>query len=52
MTPEIGLLLSFGFFIVLVAIGLAVPFSILLPSLLYLFLLGGWSSFNALGIVS
>ena len=31
---------------------MAVPFAILLPSLLYLYLLDGWPAFNALGLVS
>jgi len=52
MTPELGLLLAFGLFLGLIVLGLPVPFSILLPGVAYLYFLGGWAGFKALGFVS
>lgn len=52
MSPEAGLATSFLAFLVLITAGMTVPFAILIPGVLYLFLLGGWSAFNALGFIS
>jgi len=52
MSPDLGLALSFLAFLGLIVAGMAVPFAILLPAMLYMFLLEGWSAFNALGLIS
>ncbi|CAG9274410.1 C4-dicarboxylate ABC transporter [Paraburkholderia unamae] len=42
----------FVLFIGLLAAGMAVPFAILLPAVLYLFLQGGWAALHGLGMAS
>ncbi|CAG4900025.1 TRAP transporter large permease [Paraburkholderia gardini] len=42
----------FILFIGLLAAGMAVPFAILLPAVFYLFMEGGWSALNGLGMAS
>ena len=52
MTPELELLVAFVVFLSLIVVGMSVPFAILLPGVLYLYLLSGWAGFKALGVVS
>jgi tripartite ATP-independent transporter DctM subunit len=52
MTPEIQIIFVFGVFLVLLAAGMAVPFAITLPALIYLLLQGGLVSLKGLGLVS
>jgi len=52
MTPEVGLLCAFVMFLVMISVGLAVPFAILLPGMAYLYFLSGIAGFKALGLVS
>lgn len=52
MIPEIQLLLVFTAFLGLLAAGMAVPFAIAVPAMLYLFFQGGFTAFKALGLVS
>lgn len=52
MTPELAILFVFGVFLVLLVIGMSVPFAITVPSLVYLLLQDGLKGFNALGLVS
>lgn len=52
MSPEIAIVFVFGVFLVLLVLGMSVPFAITVPSLVYLFLQDGLKGFNALGLVS
>lgn len=52
MTPELHLVLVFAVFLLLLVVGMSVPFAITVPSLFYLFLQDGLKGFNALGLVS
>ena len=52
MTSTAGLIVSLGVFLVLLVGGMAVPFAIAVPGLLYLVLLTGPSELNALGLVT
>ena len=52
MSPEISIILVFGVFLVLLVLGMSVPFAITVPSLVYLYLQDGLKGFNALGLVS
>ncbi|HEX3862172.1 MAG TPA: TRAP transporter large permease [Stellaceae bacterium] len=52
MTPEVQIVFVFGVFLVLLAAGMAVPFAITVPALLYLLLQGGLVSLKGLGLVS
>ena len=49
---EYQIVLIFGLFIGLLAAGMAVPFAILLPGMLYLYLQGGVAALHSLGLVS
>ncbi len=46
------LILVFGAFAVLMVAGLWVPFAIGITGMLYLYIIGGWSGFRGLGLVS
>ena len=52
MTPETQIILAFAIFIALLAAGMAVPFAISVPALLYLLMLGGTDALKGLGLVS
>jgi tripartite ATP-independent transporter DctM subunit len=50
--PELQIIFVFGVFLFLLVIGMNVPFAITMPSLVYIFLQGGFKGFKALGLVS
>jgi len=50
--PELQIIFVFGVFLFLLVIGMNVPFAITVPSLVYIFLQGGFKGFKALGLVS
>jgi C4-dicarboxylate transporter DctM subunit len=52
MSPDVQIVITFAFFLVLLACGMAVPFAIGVPAMLYLLLQGGLPSLNSLGLVS
>jgi tripartite ATP-independent transporter DctM subunit len=52
MIEHLEIIFIFVLFIGLLAAGMAVPFAILLPAITYLFLQGGISAFNGIGISS
>ena len=52
MTPEFQIVLVFVLFLVLLATGMAVPFAILLPGIVYLWMQGGMGALHGLGLVS
>ena len=52
MGPELQIIFVFGVFLFLLVIGMNVPFAITVPSLVYIFLQGGFKGFKALGLVS
>jgi tripartite ATP-independent transporter DctM subunit len=52
MTPEIQIGLVFLLFLALLASGMAVPFAILLPGIVYLWMQGGMGALHGLGLVS
>ena len=52
MSPEFQIIFVFGLFLVLLAAGMAVPFAITLPALVYLLLQGGVVALKGLGLVS
>src|SRR4030095_2834714 len=52
MSPEIQLLIVTALFLGLLMAGMAVPFAITIPALLYLLLQGGLPALNSLGLVS
>ncbi len=52
MSPEITLLFVFGVFLGLLVLGMSVPFSIAVPSLIYIWMQVGFKGFRALGLVS
>ncbi|WP_431855386.1 TRAP transporter large permease [Azospirillum sp.] len=52
MGPELQIILVFVVFLGLLAAGMAVPFAIALPAVLYLYFQGGLVAFKALGLVS
>ena len=52
MSPELQILLSIVLFLVLLTAGMAVPFAIALPAVVYLLMQGGFSALNSLGLVS
>ena len=52
MSPELQIIVVFVLFIALLGAGMAVPFAIMLPAMLYLFFQGGLAAFNGLGLVS
>ncbi len=52
MGPGVQILLVFAVFLLLLAAGMAVPFAITVPAVLYLLLQGGLSGLKGLGLVS
>src|SRR6202007_2521037 len=52
MSPELQIIATFLFFLVLLTCGMAVPFAIAVPAIFYLLLQGGLPSLNSLGLVS
>ena len=52
MGPELQIVVVFAVFLGLLAAGMAVPFAIALPAVLYLYFQGGLVAFKALGLVS
>ena len=52
MTPELQLLIVTGLFLGLLLGGMAVPFAITIPALIYLLLQGGLPALNGLGLVA
>ena len=52
MTPETQILLTFGVFLLLLSAGMAVPFAIAVPGVLYLLLQGGLPALRGLGMIS
>ena len=52
MSPEIQILLTFGVFLLLLCAGMAVPFAIAVPGVLYLLLQGGLPALRGLGMIS
>jgi C4-dicarboxylate transporter, DctM subunit len=52
MGPEIQLLIVTLMFLGLLAAGMPVPFAIVIPAFIYLFLQGGFAALNSLGLVS
>ena len=52
MSPGLQIVVVFALFLGLLGAGMAVPFAIMLPAIVYLFLLGGLPAFNGLGLVS
>jgi tripartite ATP-independent transporter DctM subunit len=52
MSPEIQLLIVTVMFLGLLTVGMPVPFAIVIPAVIYLFLQGGWAGLNSLGLVS
>jgi C4-dicarboxylate transporter, DctM subunit len=52
MSPELQIVVTFAVFLILLTCGMAVPFAIAVPAMLYLLLQGGLPSLNSLGLVS
>ena len=52
VSPELQIVVTFAFFLVLLTCGMAVPFAIAVPAMFYLLLQGGLPSLNSLGLVS
>lgn len=52
MGQELQIILTFAVFLGLLASGMTVPFAIMLPALLYLYMEGGLAALNGLGLVS
>jgi tripartite ATP-independent transporter DctM subunit len=52
MSPELQVALSFGAFLALLTCGMAVPFAIAIPGVMYLILQDGFSGLRGLGLVS
>jgi len=52
MNWEFHFILVFGVFVALMLAGLWVPLAIGISAAVYLYVIGGWSSFNALGLIS
>jgi tripartite ATP-independent transporter DctM subunit len=52
MSPELQIVVTFAAFLILLTCGMAVPFAIAVPALLYLLLQGGLPALNSLGLVS
>src|ERR1700744_1382349 len=51
VSPDIQIVVTFAFFLVLLGCGMAVPFAIAVPAMFYLLLQGGLPSLNSLGLV-
>lgn len=52
MGPEVQFLIALALFLVLLGVGMAVPFAIMVPAVIYLLMQGGVASLNGLGLVS
>ena len=52
MAPEVQLLIVTAMFLGLLTAGMPVPFAIVIPAVIYLFLQGGLAALNSLGLVS
>ncbi|HTP96477.1 MAG TPA: TRAP transporter large permease [Burkholderiales bacterium] len=52
MSPELQILLITGLFLGLLASGMAVPFAIAVPAIVYLLIQGGFDALNGLGLMS
>ena len=52
MGSELQLIVTFVLFLGLLASGMAVPFAIMTPAIVYLFMQGGFAALNGLGLVS
>src|SRR5262245_31892413 len=52
MAPEFQLLVVTAMFLGLLTAGMPVPFAIVVPAIIYLFLQGGFTALNSLGLVS
>ena len=52
MSPELQMLIAFGVFVSLLAAGMAIPFAIALPSIVYLLLQGGIPALKPIGMIS
>jgi tripartite ATP-independent transporter DctM subunit len=52
VSPELQLVVTIVLFLLLLTAGMAVPFAILVPALVYLLMQGGWPALNSLGLVS
>jgi TRAP-type mannitol/chloroaromatic compound transport system permease large subunit len=52
MSPELQLLIVTLLFLGLLTAGMAVPFAIIIPAVLYLILNGGLPALNSLGLVA
>jgi C4-dicarboxylate transporter, DctM subunit len=52
MAPEIQLLVVTVMFLGLLTVGMPVPFAIVIPAIIYLFLQGGVTALNSIGLVS
>jgi tripartite ATP-independent transporter DctM subunit len=52
MSPEVQILVVFAIFLVFLSVGMAVPFAIGIPAVIYLLFQGGFPALNSLGLVS
>src|SRR6516164_11464075 len=52
MSPELQIVVTFAVFLLLLTCGMAVPFAIAVPAVLYLLMQGGLPALNSLGLVS
>ena len=52
MGQELQIVVTFALFLMLLASGLAVPFAIMLPAMMFLVMQGGFAALNGLGLVS
>jgi tripartite ATP-independent transporter DctM subunit len=52
MGPEVQILLTFGVFLLLLCVGMAVPFAIAVPAVLYLLMQAGFTALRGLGTIS
>lgn len=52
MGQELQIIFTFLLFLALLGSGMAVPFAIMLPAMVYLYLQGGFAALNGLGLVS
>ena len=52
MGEELQIIVTFLLFLALLGSGMAVPFAIMLPAMVYLYLQGGFAALNGLGLVS
>jgi tripartite ATP-independent transporter DctM subunit len=52
MGPEVQILITFVLFLALLTAGMAVPFAIAVPAVVYLLMQGGFEALNGLGLMS